>query len=222
MSLTALTSLLLACAPVAPAPAAPPSAPAAGAPAKAAEPAVKPAGPANGQIVIVFEADPITIVPKDAFSNNGYFVLDNVYDHLTARDYASGQGKLVPQLAESWTRVDPKTWRFKLRRDVKFTNGEVFNADAVVVAIEDIADPQKPGLAANEYGTLQSAKKVDDFTADIITRDPDPILPERLVHFPIAAPNWVRSANLTAASTEAVGSGPYLLAEYLPGEHMLF
>ena len=235
ISLTAVAGLLLACAPAAPAPAAPPSAPAAapaapapvaGAPAKPAAPAAQPAaksgGPANGQIVIVFEDDPTTIVPKDAYTNNGYFVLDNVYDHLTTRDYSSGQGKLVPQLAESWSRVDPNTWRFKLRQDVKFTNGEVFNADAVVAAIEDIADPAKPGLAAKEYGTLQAAKKIDDFTADIITKDPDPILPERLPHFPIPAPNWLKNASLTAASTEAVGSGPYILAEYQKGSHLLF
>ena len=58
--------------------------------------------------------------------------------------------------------------------------------------------PQKPGLAIGEYGTLQSAKKVDEFTADIITKDPDPIFPERLVHFPIPAPNWLKTANLSA------------------------
>ena len=142
-------------------------------------------------------------------------MLDNVYDHLTARDWSSGTAKLVPQLAESWTPVDPNTWRFKLRQGVKFTNGEKFNADAVVAAIDDMANPQKPGLAIGEYGTLQSAKKVDEFTADIITKVPDPILPERLVHFPIPAPNWLKNANLRATSTEAVGSGPYILAEYV-------
>jgi peptide/nickel transport system substrate-binding protein len=233
--MTALSSLLLACAPAAPAPAAPPSAPAAApaapapataAPAKPVEPAAKPAanpaGPASGQIVNVFEDDPTTIVPKDAYTNNGYFVLDNVYDHLTTRDYSSGQGKLMPQLAESWARVDSNTWRFKLRQDVKFHNGEVFNADAVVVAILDIADPATPGLAAKEYGTLQSAKKIDDFTVDVITKDPDPILPERMPHFPIAAPNWLKTAGLTGSSTEAVGSGPYILAEYIKADHMLF
>ncbi len=238
ISLTVLASLLLACAPAAPVPAAPPSAPAgvpavpakpvdlaaqpAGSPVAATgQPAAKPTGQASGQIVIVNESQPDTIVPKDGYSHLSFLVLDNVYDHLTARDYSSGVGKLVPQLAESWTRVEPHTWRFKLRQDVKFTNGEVFNADAVVAAIADMTDPQTPGKAATEYGTLQSAKKVDDFTADITTKDPDPILPERLVHFPIPAPNWLKTANLETASTQAVGSGPYLLAEYQKGSHLL-
>jgi peptide/nickel transport system substrate-binding protein len=238
--LIALTSLLLACAPAAPpaatnapAPAAP--APAINAPAKPAAPAAQPAaspitapaaaqpaGPASGQITIVFEGEPPTIVPKDTATNNGYFVLDNVYDHLTAREYSSDQGKLVPQLADSWSRVDDRTWRFKLHQGVTFTNGEGFDADAVVTAVADIADPQKPGIILSEYGTLQSANKIDDFTADIITKDPDPILPERLVHFPIPAPNWLKTANLSAASTQAIGSGPYLLADWQKGNFLLF
>jgi hypothetical protein len=100
ISLAVLTSLLLACAPPttsAPATAAAkPAAPAAtGAapPAAAANPA---SAQARGSATIVFEAEPNTIVPKDSGTNNGYFVLDNVYDHLTARDWSSGQAKIVP------------------------------------------------------------------------------------------------------------------------------
>jgi peptide/nickel transport system substrate-binding protein len=246
--LTVLTSLLLACAPPAspaatsaPAPTAVPAAKPAeaspqtsparpataaqpiGSPAVAvAQPAAQSAGPASGQIVIVIEAEPDTIVPKDGSSNLSHFVLDNVYDQLVAREWSSSQSKIVPQLAESWARFDDHTWRFKLRHDVRFTNGEVFNADAVVTAVLDMADPQQPGRGAGEYGTLQSAKKIDDFTADIITKDPDPILPERLVHFPIAAPNWVKTASPETIATQAVGSGPYLLADYQKGQYLLF
>jgi peptide/nickel transport system substrate-binding protein len=250
-SLSILASLLLACAPPAqpaatngPAPAAAPAAKPAEPAAKPAEPAAKPAepaaqgapspaaasgqasakpaDPAQGKIVIVFEAEPNTIVPKDSATNNGYIVLDNVYDHLTGRDYSSGQPRIVPQLADSWSRVDDRTWRFKLHQGVKFTNGEVFTADAVVVAVEDMANPQKRGLAADEYGTLQSARKIDDFSVEIVSKDPDPILPDRMVKFPIAAPQWVRTASAEAAATQAVGSGPYLLAEYQKGQYLLF
>jgi peptide/nickel transport system substrate-binding protein len=196
---------------------------AAAAPAAAASPvAAKPAGQAKGQIVVVNESEPDTIVPKDASTNISYFVLDNVYDHLTSRDYSSGAGKLAPQLADSWTRGEGNSWRFKLHQGVKFTNGEPFNADAVVTAVEDMADPQAPGRSASEYGNMVSAKKIDDFTVDITTKDPDPILPERLVHFAIPAPNWLKTANLTTSATQAVGSGPYMLDSWQPGSGLLF
>ena len=73
-------------------------------------------------------------------------------------------------------------------------------------------------MGLTEYGSLQSAKKVDEFTVDITTKDPDPILPERLVHFAIPAPNWLKTASLETLATQAVGSGPYLLAEYQKGQ----
>jgi ABC-type transport system substrate-binding protein len=69
---------------------------------------------------------------------------------------------------------------------------------------------------------MVSATMVDELTVDIVTTDPDPILLERLVHFAIPAPNWLKTANLEAASIQAIGSGPYILAEYQKGTHMLF
>jgi peptide/nickel transport system substrate-binding protein len=146
-------------------------------------------------------------------------VVDNIYDSLTRFD---PQGKLVGRLAESWSRVDPTTWRFKLRQGVKFTNGEVFNADAVVFAIEDLNDPQQPGVGLTDFGSMKTATKVDEFTVDITTPSPDPILPSKNVNFPIPAPNWAKTATLEQRSTTAVGSGPYILAEYIKGQQMVF
>jgi peptide/nickel transport system substrate-binding protein len=177
---------------------------------------------AKGQLFIVNESEPDTIVPKNAATNISYFVMDNVYDQLTARDVSTPEGKIVPKLAESWSPVDPKTWRFKLRQGVKFHNGEAFNADAVVTAVENMADPQAPGQALSEYGTLQAAKKVDEYTVDVMTKEPDPILPVRMARFSVPAPNWLKSANLETSSTTAVGSGPYQLAEWAKGSHLLF
>ena len=87
---------------------------------------------------MAIEAEPDTIVPKDACTNNGYFVIDNVYDGLTER---GKDGKIVGELAESFSQVDPKTWRFKLRQGITFSNGESFNADAVVTAVANVAEP---------------------------------------------------------------------------------
>jgi peptide/nickel transport system substrate-binding protein len=91
----------------------------------------------------------------------------------------------------------------------------------VVAGIADMTNPQKPGIAINEYGSLQSAKKVDEYTADITTKDPDPILTDRLVHFPIPAPNWLKNASLEELATHAIGSGPYLLEDYQKGQYLL-
>lgn len=56
-----------------------------------------------------------------------------VYEFLVVRDKKLG---LQPALAESWTRVNPTTWRFKLRPGVKFHDGTPFTADDVVFSFE--------------------------------------------------------------------------------------
>ena len=120
------------------------------APAPAAVAQVKP----KGSMTMVIEAEPATILIKDATTENGYFVLGNVFDKLTARDWSSGEPKIVGGLAESFSQLptDPKTWRFKLRQGLKFTNGEPITADAVVAVVDSVVDPAKPGHGIDEFG----------------------------------------------------------------------
>jgi peptide/nickel transport system substrate-binding protein len=217
-----------------PAEAAKPAAPAAqaptAAPAKPAE-AVKPAEAAKpaaakvqakGSITMVIEAAPDTIQPRDATTDNAMFVMGNVYDGLIGRDWSSGEPKLVGELAETFSQSqsDPKTWRFKLRSGLKFINGEPLNADAVVTMVTYVTDPAKPGLSIDEFGLSgATAAKIDDLTVDITTRTPDAIFPARLVRMAIPAPQWLKSSPQDASITEAVGSGPYRLVEYVRGSH---
>jgi peptide/nickel transport system substrate-binding protein len=236
--------LAVACAPTAPAPTAAPAKPAettkpaeAAKPAEAPKPAAAattapaaaPAKPAagavqaKGSITMVIEAEPDTIQPKDATTDNAFFVLANVYDGLTARDWTSGEPKIVPKLAESYSQQpDPRTWRFKLRSGLKFHNGEPINADAVVNMVKGVSDPNAPGQGIDEFGLSgATATKIDDLTVDITTKAPDAIFPSRMVKMGIPAPQWLNSSPKDAAITEAIGSGPYKLAEYVKASHFL-
>src|SRR5258708_23782940 len=55
--------------------------------------------------------------------------LGQVYEGLIARDKDL---KIIPALAESWEIPEPTRWRFHLRKNVKFQNGDPFTADDVV------------------------------------------------------------------------------------------
>jgi peptide/nickel transport system substrate-binding protein len=227
-------SLLAACSPAAapakpgetvkpPAPAAAPAAPAAPAasPATAAGAKVQP----KGAIAIVLESDGDTINPKDGTTDNASFVMQNVYDQLTTRDWSSGTPKIVGKLAESWeqSQSDPKTWRFKLRQGLKFINGEPINADAVVNIVSYTTNPDKPGLSIDEFGLGGGAKatKVDEYTVDITTGAVDAIYPSRATRMWIPAPKWLATMPNDASITQAVGSGPYQLTEFVKGDHFL-
>ncbi|HEX3970577.1 MAG TPA: ABC transporter substrate-binding protein, partial [Stellaceae bacterium] len=57
----------------------------------------------------------------------------NVYETLIS--YDERNHKFVPRLAKAWRQVDDKTFEFDLRDDVKFHNGDHFDADDVVGTI---------------------------------------------------------------------------------------
>src|SRR5690606_20069821 len=57
----------------------------------------------------------------------------NVYEPLVRRDRDL---KIEPALAESWERVSPTVWRFRLRPGVRFQGGESLTADDVVFSLE--------------------------------------------------------------------------------------
>jgi ABC-type transport system substrate-binding protein len=210
--------------PTAPPAAKPTTAPAAaGAPTTAAG-AVAQVKP-KGSMTLVIESDVDTLLPKDASSDVSGWVMGNVYDQLTARDWSSGAPKIVGELAESFeqSQTDPKTWRFKLRQGLKFINGEPINADAVVNIVTYVTNPDKPGLSIDEYGLGGGGKvtKVDEYTVDITTGAVDAIYPARAAKMPIPAPKWLATMPNDASITQAVGSGPYQVVEFVKSDHFL-
>jgi len=64
-----------------------------------------------------------------------------IFDTLLRRNIKTLQ--LEGNLAESWKLLNDTTWQFKLRRNVKFHNGEPFDAAAVKFSIERMLNPQQ-------------------------------------------------------------------------------
>ncbi len=79
---------------------------------------------------------PASLEPVNAISNVGPRIVNQIFDTLITRDWfgngAKGNGIwLVPQLAESWERIDDKSVRFRLRQNVKFHDGADMTAEDV-------------------------------------------------------------------------------------------
>jgi peptide/nickel transport system substrate-binding protein len=145
-----------------------------------------------------------------------------IYEFLVDRDKELG---LRPALAESWTQVNPTTWRFKLRAGVKFHDGTPFTADDVVFSYERAkADTSQLRAYANAAGT---AKKIDDLTVEFVTNGPNPIMLEHLATINIMSKAWceknkcMKPQNFAAkeemiTAREANGTGPYSLVSRQP------
>ncbi len=174
-----------------------------------------PTGP-TGAIVIGDGGDPSTLDPQyadDGFERN---VNDNIYEMLLHRD---SEGEIGPGLATDYEQVDETTWRFTLREGVSFHNGEPFNADAVVYSVERIIDPEYNSEQISFVETLTGAEAVDEYTVDIFTEGPDPILPGRMTWMKIVPPVYFEE-NPEELVEAPVGTGPYKFVEWVRGDHV--
>lgn len=135
----------------------------------------------------------------------------NIFDTLTRMDE---NYHVQPMLAESWEFMPPLTWRFHLRKDVKFHNGEPFTSKAVVEDIKRLASGENATFAGILQVNADSAKAVDDFTVDLTTLGPV-LLPSQLVHpiFGIPAPG-------VDLLKQRIGTGPFKEVEYVPKDHI--
>lgn len=161
------------------------------------------------KVITGLDIESITIAQPPAFS--GIFP-DSVPDFAEVvfnNNIFDGLGRIVdgevkPALAISWTNPDNTTWRFTLRKGVKFHNGDFFTAADVKFSIDQALKNGWPN--AFNLSTVKSVEVVDDFTVSIKTTSPDPVLLNRLVFAFIVSEKQFKEKEKSA---EAVGTGPY-------------
>lgn len=171
-----------------------------------------------------FQGDVQTMDPHGLFETMTIGFQLNIYEGLVKRD---DKMELKGGLAESFENIEPTVWRFKLRKGVKFHNGNDFNASDVAFSVNRI------NSEGSDYKVVASlikeAKIIDDHTVDLITPAPNPILPLQLEIFMIMDKEW-SEANNTADATNvkggdegnfanlnANGTGPFIVSERQSG-----
>lgn len=137
---------------------------------------------------------------------------------------ANYNNQLLPALATEWKNVDPVTWEFTLRPDVKWSNGEAFTIDDVVYSLDRIKSV--PGAVAPFTGYVRTIADVsvkDPQTLVITTHAPNPDLPLNLASVHLVNKNAVENATSGDFNTgkALVGTGPYKLVSYTPGEKIV-
>lgn len=186
-------------------------------------------GAASAQTVrIGNQGDSLSMDPHSLNESLQLSVTGNIYEPLVGRDQNL---KLTPALATSWRQTSPTVWRFELRRNVKFHDGTPFTADDVLFSFARAAGE---GSDMKSYvNDVKEVRKVNDFTVDIETKAPFPILPDVLSLLYIMSKKWSEENQATrpvdrrkgienAASFRANGTGPFRLRERQPNVKTTF
>jgi len=132
--------------------------------------------------------------------------------------------KIVPALAAQMPKlVAPTAWEIKLRRGVKFHNGEDFNADSVKFSLERLANPANKLRGSSSYALLERVEIVDPFTVKVHTKKPWPVFVAHLALRQAAMypPKEYAGKDPAAISRNPIGTGPYKFVRWAKDEEIV-
>ena len=175
--------------------------------------------------------------PGRDHSNVGSQFYYNAFDTLISRDHSQLEPVWEPALATEWALVDDTTMELQLREGVKFHNGEDMTADDVVFSLNRMYQATfAPYVVRSKdrLGNFAEAVKIDDYTVQIKVERPEPlwetlislqqvmIIPEDYTKALSGDPNVAEDGDYEAFSLAPVGTGPYAISEFQPGEKVVY
>jgi peptide/nickel transport system substrate-binding protein len=138
-----------------------------------------------------------------------------IYDPLVIMP---DQGDPIGIVAESWTlSPDGKTWTFKIRKGIKFHNGDALTSADVKFSVEHFADPKStnPWSLYLRYNFV-SASTPDESTYVYVTKDPEPHLILSFSYTRILPKKYFETVGQDAFRKAPIGSGPYKFSSFTP------
>jgi peptide/nickel transport system substrate-binding protein len=191
-------------------------------------------GVPGGRLVIATYRDPKTFNPITQDESSSDMIIRHLFWALCNFDRV--QQVVTPGLAESWNVApDQKTWTFKLRKGLHWSDGEPLTADDVVFTFQALYETNSINVLADSQrvkGRPFAVTKVDDLTVQIVTPDVYApflescaaavmILPKHKLAAAVAAGKFDSTYGIDTPPADLVGSGPFRLKEYKPGELVL-
>ena len=184
---------------------------------------------AAADITVAFDADPVSLDPHEQLSAGTLQMSHMVFDPLVRY---TQEFDFEPRLAESWKRVDATTFRFNLRKGVKFHSGNELTADDVVWTFDRLKD--SPDFKAI-FDPFEKMVKVNEYTVDIVSKEAFPLVLQTATYiFPMDREFYagqteegqdkseiVKHGN-SYASTHVSGTGPFVVASREQGVKVEF
>lgn len=194
------------------APAAQPQAPA----GKAVAPAA-PAAPTKDTLVIGQTLDPPALDVESTTA--GY---QNVFGQIMEQliVFASDKVTIQPMLATEWKWVDNVTLEMKLRQNVKFSNGEPFDAEAAKFSVEKQFNARSYSIWLKDL--LKEVVVKDPSTIQIVLKKPAAfVLPAMARGSFVVPPKDFKARGKDAFDQKPIGTGPWVLSEWIKDDRIV-
>jgi len=190
-------------------------------------------GRSGGQLVVIERAEPRTLNPVIAVDAPSKDVIARTTADLIHFDRETQQPQ--PALARSWTASpDGRHFTLSLRRGIRFSDGEPFDADDVVFSFrvyqdEKVGSPQRDQLIVGEKP--MAVRKIDEYTVQVDLAEPYAVgerlfdslamLPRHLLDRPYTEGRLPQLWGLGTAPQAIAGLGPFRLREHVVGQRMV-
>jgi peptide/nickel transport system substrate-binding protein len=162
-------------------------------------------------IVVGMTNSPINLDPRVGADEASQKAHQLLYSSLVRID---DQLRIVPSLAESLEQPDPLTYIARLRRGVRFHDGEELTAADVVYTFRSFLDPDFRGRSG-AYRLLGAVDAVDPYTVRFTLKEPFGSFPINLVM------GIVQDGSGAANAREPMGTGPYRLASFAADDRLV-
>jgi peptide/nickel transport system substrate-binding protein len=174
-----------------------------------------------GKVVIAQGVDPTTLDMMNQQEQPASNVGAQMFDMLVERDQNL---QLVPGLAGELPKlVAPTIWEIKLRRGVKFHNGEDFNADSVKFSLERLINSANKLRGSSSFAPIDRVEVVDPYTVKIHTKKPWPVFVRFMAQRQASMypPKEYAGKDAAAISRSPIGTGPYKFVRWSKDEEVV-
>lgn len=167
------------------------------------------------KIAIAVGQEPTSIDPSLASIGGDYTISDNYGEYLI---YRAPNGDLKPGLAASWKMSpDGKVIEFTLRKGVKFQSGDPLTSKDVEFSYERVQ--AKNPTVKTRLRSIERFETIDDYRFAIHFKTPDVTFIPNRAGVPIISRTYFDRVGEDKFVREPVGTGPYKLVRYVPGEY---
>ena len=191
-------------------------------------------GKRGGQVVISIAGDPKSFNPIVAREATTSTITSNIFESIVTINHITLE--VEPMLAKAWERNEKGTeWIFYLRDDVFFSDGKQFTAKDVEFTFNKLVfNPAIPNSSRDIFTVddkPMEVKAINDFAVKFVLPSAfapfltilgsQSILPYHLYNSIVEKGEFNSAMGLGSALNEIVGTGPFVLSEYRPGERIV-